>query len=151
MTGMRPNTAQANNCAILGTLEVLGDLWSLGVLRCVFTGTTRFSAMQRTLGIASNVLADRLNRLVALGILDRVVYQQRPVRHEYRATAKGLELAPALLALREWGTRHLSWAGDLAPLAHAGCGGRVRTVPRCEACAAEVPVREVAIPLATAT
>jgi len=75
--------------------------------------------MQRTLGVASNVLADRLNRVVAPGILDRVAYQQRPVRHEYRATA--------------------------------GCGGRVRTVPRCEACETEVPVREVAVPLAMAT
>jgi DNA-binding HxlR family transcriptional regulator len=95
-------------CSIARTLEVVGDRWTLLVIRDVVLGHHRFDELQATLGVASNILTDRLNRLVDEGILDRVLYSERPERFEYRLTSKGRELGIALLALMQWGDRHLS-------------------------------------------
>jgi DNA-binding HxlR family transcriptional regulator len=95
-------------CSIARTLEVVGDRWTLLVVRDVALGVHRFDELLESLGVASNVLSDRLNRLVEEGILDRVPYSERPLRHEYRLTPKGRELGVALLALMQWGDRHLS-------------------------------------------
>jgi DNA-binding HxlR family transcriptional regulator len=96
------------NCSIARTLEVVGDRWTLLVIRDVGVGHHRFDELLESLGIASNVLTDRLNRLVDAGVLQRVRYNERPERFEYHLTAKGLELGVALLALMQWGDRHLS-------------------------------------------
>jgi len=95
-------------CSIARTLEVVGDRWTLLVVRDVALGRRRFDQLLASLGVASNVLADRLNRLVDDGILERVRYSERPERFEYRLTDKGRELRLALLALMQWGDRHLS-------------------------------------------
>ena len=95
-------------CSIARTLEVVGDRWTLLVVRDVALGRRRFDQLLASLGVASNVLADRLNRLVDVGILERVRYSERPERFEYRLTDKGRELRLALLALMQWGDRHLS-------------------------------------------
>ena len=95
-------------CSIARTLEVVGDRWTLLVVRDVALGRRRFDQLLASLGVASNVLADRLNRLVDDGILERVRYSERPERFEYRLTDKGRELRLALLALTQWGDRHLS-------------------------------------------
>ena len=95
-------------CSIARTLEVVGDRWTLLIVRDVFLGNRRFDELLDSLGIASNVLTDRLNRLVDEGILERVAYSERPLRHEYKLTPKGKELRVPLLALMEWGDRHLS-------------------------------------------
>jgi DNA-binding HxlR family transcriptional regulator len=95
-------------CSIARTLEVVGDRWTLLVVRDVALGRRRFDQLLDSLGVASNVLADRLNRLVDDGILERVRYSERPERFEYRLTEKGRELRLALLALMQWGDRHLS-------------------------------------------
>jgi DNA-binding HxlR family transcriptional regulator len=95
-------------CSIARALEVVGDRWTLLVIRDVALGHRRFDQLLDSLGVASNVLADRLNRLVAEGILERVPYSERPVRFEYPLTKKGGELGVALLALMQWGDRHLS-------------------------------------------
>jgi DNA-binding HxlR family transcriptional regulator len=95
-------------CSIARTLELVGDRWTLLVVRDVALGHHRFDELRSGLGVASNVLADRLNRLVEGGVLDRVRYSERPERFEYRLTAKGRELGLALLALMQWGDRHLS-------------------------------------------
>ena len=87
----------------------VGDRWSLLILRDAFRGVRRFADLRDDLGIARNILADRLDKLVDAGILDRVPYQERPVRHEYRLTAKGRDLSPALVALMRWGDR---WASE---------------------------------------
>ena len=96
------------NCSIARALEVVGERWTLLIVRDVFLGRRRFDQLQESLGIARNVLTDRLNRLVEEGILERVPYSERPVRYEYRLTSKGLELNVALTALRQWGDKHLS-------------------------------------------
>jgi len=95
-------------CSIARALEVVGDRWTLLVIRDIALGHRRFDQLLTGLGIASNVLSDRLNRLVADGVLQRVPYSQRPTRFEYELTPKGRELSPALLALMQWGDRHLS-------------------------------------------
>lgn len=95
-------------CSIARTLEIVGDRWTLLIVRDVFLGNRRFDQLLESLGVASNVLTDRLNRLVDEGILERVAYSERPPRYEYRLTAKGKELRVPLLALMQWGDRHLS-------------------------------------------
>jgi DNA-binding HxlR family transcriptional regulator len=95
-------------CSIARTLEIVGDRWTLLVIRDVVLGNHRFDQLLTSLGVASNVLTDRLNRLVAEGILERVPYSERPDRFEYRLTEKGRELGPPLLALMQWGDRYVS-------------------------------------------
>jgi DNA-binding HxlR family transcriptional regulator len=99
---------EGQNCSIARALEVVGERWTLLIVRDVFLGKRRFDELQESLGIARNVLTDRLNRLVAEGILTRVPYSERPARSEYRLTPKGLELNVALTALRQWGDEYLS-------------------------------------------
>ena len=99
-------------CSIARTLELVGDRWTLLVIRDVVLEIHRFDELLASLGVASNVLTDRLNRLVEEGILERVRYNQRPERFEYHLTPKGRELGVALLALMQWGDRHVS---DQAP------------------------------------
>ena len=99
---------EGQNCSIARALEVVGERWTLLIVRDAFLGLRRFDEIQESLGIARNVLADRLNRLVEEGILERARYSERPERHEYRLTAKGRELNIALTALRQWGDTYLS-------------------------------------------
>ena len=99
---------EGQNCSIARALEVVGERWTLLIIRDVFLGLHRFDEFQESLGIARNVLTDRLNRLVEEGILERVQYSERPPRFEYRLTKTGRELNVALTALRQWGDAHLS-------------------------------------------
>jgi DNA-binding HxlR family transcriptional regulator len=111
-------------CSIARALEVVGERWTLLILRDAFLGRRRFDEFRDSLGVASNVLAERLARLVDEGLLERVRYSERPERFEYRLTAKGGDLRVALLALMQWGDRYLSEApprvarrrGDGAPV-----------------------------------
>jgi DNA-binding HxlR family transcriptional regulator len=96
------------NCSIARALEVVGERWTLLIVRDVFLGRRKFDEIQENLGIARNVLTDRLNRLVEQGILERVRYSERPERFEYRLTEKGRELNIALTALQQWGDKHVS-------------------------------------------
>jgi DNA-binding HxlR family transcriptional regulator len=95
-------------CSIARALEVVGERWTLLIVRDAFLGLRRFDEFQESLGIARNVLTDRLNRLVDEGILERVRYSERPERFEYRLTAKGRELDIALAGLRQWGDKYVS-------------------------------------------
>jgi DNA-binding HxlR family transcriptional regulator len=99
---------EGQNCSIARTLEIVGERWTLLIIRDVFLGLRRFDQLQESLGVARNVLSDRLNRLVEEAILERVQYSERPLRFEYRLTKKGRELNVALTALRQWGDSHLS-------------------------------------------
>ena len=127
--------AQAQErCSIASTLEVVGDRWSLLILRNIFRGTRRFSEIQADLGIARNLLSDRLNRLVEHGVLNRVPYQTRPLRHEYRLTVKGADLSTALIALMGWGDRWYATEGAPTVLIHERCGHPLEQLVRCPAC-----------------
>jgi DNA-binding HxlR family transcriptional regulator len=95
-------------CSIARALEAVGERWTLLIVRDAFLGVRRFDEFQKSLGIARNVLTDRLNRLVSEGILERQAYSERPARFDYRLTKKGRELAVPLLALMQWGDRHLT-------------------------------------------
>jgi DNA-binding HxlR family transcriptional regulator len=123
-----------SNCSVAGTLAVVGEKWSLLVLREAFLGVRRFADFQRILGAPKAVLTDRLATLVGHGVLMRVPYQAEGERqrHEYRLTEKGLDLYPALVALMEWGDRYLCDDGA-APLElrHKDCGAPVRLTLVC--------------------
>jgi DNA-binding HxlR family transcriptional regulator len=95
-------------CSIARALELVGDRWTLLVVRDLVLGLSRFDQLLDSLGIASNVLTDRLHRLVDEGIVERVRYSERPERFEYHLTKKGRELGVALLALMQWGDRYVS-------------------------------------------
>jgi DNA-binding HxlR family transcriptional regulator len=99
---------QGQDCSVARALEVVGERWTLLIIRDAFLGLRRFDQFQESLGIARNVLTDRLNRLVQEGILDRVRYNDRPERYEYRLTPKGRDLGITLAGLRQWGDKHLS-------------------------------------------
>ena len=123
-------------CSIDATLSLVGDRWALLVLRDVFRGVHRFSDICADLGIARNILADRLDRLVAAGILAKVPYQERPLRHEYRLTAKGRDLSPALVAPHALGRpvgdrrralRPSSSTTPAAPSSSSSCAARRAT------------------------
>src|SRR5919106_1910122 len=125
---------RSDNCSIRRTLDVVGEKWTLLVLREAFYGVPRFAEFHRALGCARNVLSARLKTLVDEGLLAREPYREpgsRP-RDEYRLTEKGLELFPAVIALMEWGDR---WAADPAGPAvevrHRGCGEKVSAELRC--------------------
>jgi DNA-binding HxlR family transcriptional regulator len=131
-------------CSIARTLDVAGEWWTPLILRDVAYGVRRFAAIQADLGISANVLADRLDTLVAEEILRRSVYRQRPERHEYSLTEKGADLIPALLALMQWGDRW-AWADSRGPVrvVHEQCDHDVRVEVRCSHCERELATREL--------
>ena len=121
------------NCSVARALELIGDRHTVLVLREAFVGERRFDRIQRHTGVARNILSDRLNKLVAYGILTRRPYQERPVRHEYVLTEKGLDLYPVLVGLMQWGERH---GGGETPilLQHKACGATVEPHLACPEC-----------------
>ena len=125
-----------SRCSVAGTLAVVGEKWSLLVLREAFLGVRRFADFQRVLGAPRAVLTDRLAGLVAQGVLRRVPYQDEGERqrHEYRLTRKGVDLYPTLVALMEWGDRYLAEDGETPlELRHRDCGEPVHLALVCEA------------------
>jgi DNA-binding HxlR family transcriptional regulator len=140
---MLGNEYRGQTCSIAGALDVVGERWSLLIVRNVLLGLRRFEEMQENLGIARNVLQKRLARLVEAGVLEKRLYQQRPPRHEYRLTEKGLDLWPTIVALMKWGDRHAAPAGPPVVLEHRGCGGAVDEYRLCERCRASLSVRDV--------
>ncbi|HEY5453929.1 MAG TPA: helix-turn-helix domain-containing protein [Acidothermaceae bacterium] len=140
---MLPRDYAAENCSIARTLEVVGDRWTLLIVREALAGVTRFDVFLERLGVARNVLADRLARLVEEGILDRCAYQQRPVRCDYVVTEKGHDLWPVLASLMAWGDRYTAPNGAPRVLTHAGCGGRAHQVVMCASCGWELASGEL--------
>jgi DNA-binding HxlR family transcriptional regulator len=140
---MLGRTYEGQTCSVARALEIVGERWTLLVLRDAFLGVRRFDDFQRSLGVARNVLTTRLGRLVEEGVLERVAYQQRPERFEYRLTEKGLGLWPVIVGLRHWGDEHYAEAGPPRLLEHRGCGGAVSVRLTCERCAAELGPRDV--------
>ena len=129
------------------SIAVLGDRWTAHLLAAAFYGRRRFKDLQAELGVATNILADRLARLVALGMLERRLYQSRPERWEYRLTEEARDLFPLIVALMAWGDRWL--AGEAGPpevLVHRPCGHALSTAVRCGACHGTVDVRSTKLP-----
>jgi DNA-binding HxlR family transcriptional regulator len=141
---MLRRTYDGQICSIARTLEIVGERWTLLIVRDALYGITRFDGFLTSLPIARNVLSDRLNGLVSHGILERVQYQDRPPRHEYLLTARGRELSSVILVLMSWGDRHLPIpAGPPTVAEHVGCGGTVRTRMVCDCCHEPVPATKI--------
>lgn len=125
----------AMDCSIARTLDVIGEPWTLLLVRDAYYGIHRFEGFQESLGIARNVLTDRLNKLVDRGVFVRRRYQERPERFEYRLTEAGRDLLPVVLAMLRWGDR---WAaGDQPPpvrLHHRNCGQQTTPTLACSEC-----------------
>ena len=131
-------------CSISRPLAVLGDRWTFVIVKQAFAGVRRFEDFQASLGISRGRLTDRLDRLVEHGILDRVPYRDGRTRHEYRLTDKGIELYPVLIAIRDWGDRHMAPDGPPVHYRHAGCGGDAHVTLACDRCGDALTARDVA-------
>ena len=142
-----PGTASpaAATCPLLGALTVVGDFWTMGVLRCVFTGMGRFGEIQRELGVATNVLTDRLGRLVDAGVLARVAERPGAARHRYVLTPAGEDLGAVLIALRSWGERHAAAGPVSTTWRHAGCPSPLTAEVRCPDCGAAPALADVEV------
>lgn len=122
------------NCTVQRTLDLIGEKWTLLILRDAFNGVRRFDDLRRHVGLADAVLSDRLRKLVTAGILTTVPYQERGsrTRHEYRLTPKGRDLWPILVALRQWGETYVANPeGPVIEVRHRDCGAPVRVVVEC--------------------
>ncbi len=123
------------SCSIARALEIVGDRWTILILRDAFRGLRRFDELQRDLEIPRAVLSDRLRKLVEAGVLSRRRYQERPDRYEYRLTSMGRQLSPILVALMQWGDRWLSGPrGAPTLLVHDRCGTEVDLGFHCGTC-----------------
>lgn len=136
-------------CSVAQTLELVGEWWTLLIVRDLQLGVTRFEDFQSRLGIARNVLADRLRGLVDAGIVEKVPYQQHPERFDYRLTEKGADLWGVVNAMRQWGDRWAAPDGPPLEFVHRTCGNVTTLVPTCDVCGEVVErtdVRAVAGP-----
>lgn len=133
-------------CSVARSVAVIGDRWTLMLLRDCFLGIRRFEDFERRLGISRSVIADRLKTLTDEGVLRRDAYQDRPVRHEYRLTDKGLALYPVMMAIVHWGDVH--YAGEDGPPVihrHKACGCDFTPVQTCSECREPVGARDVEV------
>lgn len=141
---MLKHTYEGQDCNLARSLEVIGERWTLLIIRSALLGTTRFDGFLSQLDIARNVLSTRLTRLVEHEILERVPYQDKPVRYEYRLTPTGRDLTRAVVALMQWGDRNLPQ--ELGPprrADHIGCDGTVHVELHCTGCGRAVHNEEV--------
>ncbi len=141
---MRRASFEDMHCSVARSLEVVGEWWTLLILRDVFFGITRFEELQRRLGIARNVLSARLDTLVAHGVLERRAYDEARERYDYVLTPKGRALWPVLVTLRQWGDEWIT-GEENAPvgLEHTPCGEHVTAVLHCSSCGEELRSGEI--------
>jgi DNA-binding HxlR family transcriptional regulator len=134
---------EAQNCSAARTLELVGERWSLLILRdAIFRGMTRFSEFQRSLGVAPNVLSARLQGFCEEGLLhlEKASGSDQP---RYRVTDKGRDLAPVIIALTAWGDRWAAPNGPPVRFAHHSCDGTVTVELRCRSCGQQVPATDL--------
>src|SRR3954452_6276623 len=123
---MLGKTYDSEVCSIARALELVGERWSLLILRnALYAGSTRYGEFQRSLGVATNVLQDRLDGFVEAGVMGRRPSSEQPGQHEYVLTEKGRDFAPALIALTQWGDKWASPDGPPILYRHAACGSAV--------------------------
>lgn len=143
---MRWRSVGEVNCSVARTLAVIGERWTMLILREAFMGRHRFDDFQRNIGIARNILATRLRALVKDGILERSRADGEHARVEYRLTRKGMELYPVMVAMLKWGDAWLWPAGDKGPplqLVHRGCGAKATPSLVCPHCGDPVGARDM--------
>jgi DNA-binding HxlR family transcriptional regulator len=140
---MRRTSFEDMNCSVAQCLEVVGEWWSLLILRDAFLGIRRFDDFQARLGISRNVLNQRLSRLVEQGVLDKVPYQEHPPRGEYRLTDKGRDLWLVVTAMRQWGDKWAAPDGPPVDVVHTACGHVTQAVPTCSHCGEPLDARAV--------
>jgi DNA-binding HxlR family transcriptional regulator len=143
---MKWNDLEQERCSVARTVSVIGDRWTLLVLRDCFLGVRRFDEFQERLDISRPMLADRLGKLVDAGVLKKVAYQESPPRYEYKLTPKGLDLHPVLMAIVHWGDVHMAGkAGRPLLHRHVGCGHLFDPVTVCSECNAALKAKDVAV------
>jgi DNA-binding HxlR family transcriptional regulator len=143
---MRWSELKHERCSVARTVSVIGDRWTLLILRDCFMRVRRFEEFQARLGITRHVLADRLRKLVKAGVLKKVAYQTGPERFEYRLTEKGLDLHGVLLAIVHWGDKHMAGKRGRPMLhEHKTCGHTFDPVLTCSACGGRLEPREVRV------
>lgn len=148
---LKAHRTTADDATLARALDAIGDPWSSLILQEAFFGVRRFDEFQENLGIARNTLTDRLGRLAENGLLERRMYQESPVRHEYRLTPNGLAVYPYALTLMRWGDDWLAGkAGPPATLIHQPCGKPLQPVTTCSACKREIRAEDVSIGLGSA-
>ena len=131
------------NCSVAQCLEVIGEWWSMLIVRDAFLGVSRFDDFQARLGISRNILNQRLAHLVEAGVLQKVPYQERPPRYDYKLTKKGRDLWPVLTAMRQWGDHYAAPDGPPLELVHRTCGHVADAVMVCSHCHGEMGPRDV--------
>ena len=122
-------------CSVARSLAVIGDRWTLLILRDLFLGLRRFESFRQSLGISRTILTERLNLLEAEGVVRKKAYQDKPLRHEYHLTAKGVDLYPILMTILAWGDKH--YAGENGPPVvqhHKTCGQDFHARLHCSEC-----------------
>ena len=143
---MRWDSLEKETCSVARAVSVIGDRWTLLILRDCFLRVRRFESFQQRLGITRHILADRLRKLVKAGVLERMQYQTSPRRFEYRLTAKGLDLHPLLMSLVHWGDLHMAGRKGRPILhRHLGCAHDFDPVLTCSECGEEVKAKDVRV------
>jgi DNA-binding HxlR family transcriptional regulator len=141
---MRWDSLEQEQCSVARTVAVIGDRWSLLVLRDCFLRVRRFEEFQSRLGVTRHILADRLKKLVHFGVLRRAPYQQKPTRYEYILTQKGLDLYPVVMSIVHWGDTHMvDERGRPMLHEHRRCGRMFDPVLTCSECGEPIIAKEV--------
>ncbi|MTT53987.1 transcriptional regulator [Alcanivorax sp. VBW004] len=141
---MRWQDIDQQPCSLARSLAIIGDNWTLLVLRDCFLGVRRFDDFQQRLGVTRHVLSDRLRKLADGGVLEKVAYLERPLRHEYRLTTMGRDLYPVIAHLAQWGDKYL--AGDAGPplvRVHRQCGEPLEAKLQCGHCGDSVEAQDI--------
>lgn len=140
---MTPADLAAMECSVARTLDAIGDKWSLLILRDSFYGVRRFDDFRKDLGVARNILADRLGKLVDRGVLERRQYEERPPRFEYRLTPRGRDLVGVVLAMMRWGDTWTGAGERPVTITHTTCGHETTPVVACSECGEELRLGEL--------
>jgi len=122
------------HCSVAQCLELVGDWWTLLIIRDVFLGVRRFDEFQQRLGISRNILIQRLTSLVDHDILEKQPYSEHPPRYEYQLTEKGRDLWSVLVAMRQWGDKYAAPDGPPVTMIHKACGNEAQAIMTCSSC-----------------
>lgn len=140
---MLPRSYEGQNCSVARALELVGERWSLLIVRDTSRGISRFDELERSLGIPRSVLAARLERLCECGVLERRRYQAKPERFEYVPTEMGFDLFPVIATLMGWGDRHFAPNGPPIVMEHIDCGGEITEQLTCSVCGQDLRGHDV--------
>src|SRR5947209_4215935 len=141
--GMERKSFSDMHCSVAQCLEVVGEWWTLLIVRDAFLGVTRFDEFQERLGISRNVLGQRLHRLIEAGVLTKVPYSEHPPRFDYRLTERGRDLWPVINTMRQWGDKHAAPDGPPLRLVHKECGHISEPRLVCSTCGEPIGARDV--------